>query len=393
MRVLTFLGYYLPGYKAGGPLRTLVNMAAGLSDSVEFWIVTRDRDQDEPKSYPSVSGNTWQRVGDVYVYYMTPDQCAVKGMAKLVSSTPHDLLYLNSFFDPVFTLKPLLGRSLLRSTGKPVVLAPRGEFSRGALNIKRFKKNIYKFVFSWLYRNINFQASSEYEKEDLLRGLPWLQRDKISVAVDLPGPVGEKSQFNPRSVGDRSLEESSLRVVFLSRIARIKNLDYALSVLMHVKCRVVFDIYGPREDPEYWAECEALISKLPVNIKVGCHGNVLPDEVKGTFAAYDLSFLPTQGENYGHVIAESISVGTPVLLSDQTPWRSLEADGLGWDLPLDNPRMFSEKIDLLASMADEERSFRRELVYKKAKEKLMDKVAIDANRELFFSVLKDKELR
>lgn len=44
--------------------------------------------------------------------------------------------------------------------------------------------------------------------------------------------------------------------------------------------------------------------------------------------------MPTQGENYGHVFIEALSSGTPILLSDQTPWRNLKDKGIGWDIPL-----------------------------------------------------------
>lgn len=391
IRVLTFVGYYLPGYKAGGPLRTLLNMTDSLHASVEFWIVTRDRDQDEPESYPSITANAWQKVGNAQVYYATPEKCTVRDMARVVSSTPHDLVYLNSYFDPVFTLRPLLGRLLFRSTDRPIVLAPRGEFSKGALDIKKLKKKIYKLVFSRLYRGLKFQASSDYEKEDFLNKLSWLKPDDVSVAIDLPSPIGGKPVRGSHTAEGEVPKEGSLKIIFLSRVARIKNLSYALSVLMNVKADIVFDIYGPREDPEYWAECEAIIARLPPNIKVDYCGNVLPDEVKDKFSAYDLFILPTQGENYGHVIAESISVGTPVLISDQTPWRNLEEEGLGWDLPLENPQAFSEKIGQLALMGSEERNDFCERVYEKAVEKLTDQVAINANKELFFSVLKNKE--
>ncbi|WP_419737153.1 glycosyltransferase family 4 protein [Pseudomonas sp. COR18] len=367
-------------------------MADSLHESVEFWIVTRDRDQDEPESYPSILANAWQRVGNAQVYYTTPEKCTIKDMAKVVSSTPHDLVYLNSFFDPIFTLKPLLGRLLLRSTDKPVVLAPRGEFSKGALDIKKLKKKVYKFIFSRLYRGLKFQASSEYEREDFLNKLSWLKRGDVSIAIDLPSPIGGKPTRASVVADGRESEAGSLRVVFLSRIARIKNLSYALTALMNVKADIVFDVYGPREDPEYWAECEAIIARLPSNIKFSYCGNVLPGDVKSTFAAYDLFILPTQGENYGHVIAESISVGTPVLISDQTPWRNLEEESLGWDLPLEKPQAFSDKIDQLALMGSDERNHFCGLVYEKAVEKLTDQVAIDANKELFFSVLKSKEL-
>ncbi len=42
--ILAFIGHYLPGYKAGGPIRTLENMVDALGDEFEFRIVTSDRD-------------------------------------------------------------------------------------------------------------------------------------------------------------------------------------------------------------------------------------------------------------------------------------------------------------------------------------------------------------
>ena len=44
MRILTFVDYYLPGYKAGGPIRTIANMVSQLGGEFEFLIVTRERD-------------------------------------------------------------------------------------------------------------------------------------------------------------------------------------------------------------------------------------------------------------------------------------------------------------------------------------------------------------
>ena len=42
--ILVFLGNYLPGFKSGGPLRTIVNLVDNLSDEFEFLIITSDRD-------------------------------------------------------------------------------------------------------------------------------------------------------------------------------------------------------------------------------------------------------------------------------------------------------------------------------------------------------------
>lgn len=36
MKILTLADYYLPGYKAGGPIRTLANMVDMLGDEFKF---------------------------------------------------------------------------------------------------------------------------------------------------------------------------------------------------------------------------------------------------------------------------------------------------------------------------------------------------------------------
>ncbi|WP_156882693.1 glycosyltransferase [Pseudomonas sp. CF161] len=389
IRIITFVSYYFPGFKAGGPLRTISNMVDNLSDVFEFWIITRDRDLDDSEAYPQVTTNTWQQVGHANVFYMSPDQCTVWGMIKILQSTPHEVVYLNSFFDPVFTMKSLLACKTIKSASKAVIVAPRGEFSPEALRLKKLKKRIYLSFFSWLYKDVTFQVSSAYEKYDLLQVLPWAEEDTI-IAMDLPAQTDPIFFFQSIKSRAQLPPRQQLKLVFLSRISPMKNLDYALAVLSAVKTPIVFDIYGPKEDPAYWAACDLLIKELPDNIMVNYCGSILPKQVKSTFAKYDLFFFPTRGENYGHVIAEAISVGTPVLLSDQTPWRNLEQDGLGWDLPLVAPSAFAETIDHFAQFTIQEREAQRKVVYKNAIVKLTDQSAVEANKELFFSAIRSR---
>ena len=96
--------------------------------------------------------------------------------------------------------------------------------------------------------------------------------------------------------------------------------------------------YGRIVDNSYWDRCKKSLEKLPKNIKASFLGELKKDEVTVTFSKYDLFFFPTGGENYGHVIAESLSVGTPVLISKNTPWFNLESQHLGWDIDLEKKR-------------------------------------------------------
>lgn len=389
--ILVLISFYLPGYKAGGPLRTISNMVDHLGDDFEFWIVTSDRDLGDTEAYPGLSLNQWVTLGKARVFYVSPENRTMAGLVNVIKNTPHDVLYLNSFFDPVFTVKPLLARCLGKFPRRPVVLAPRGEFSAGALKIKGLKKTAYVCVARMLglYKKIIWQASSVHEAEDIKRSFLIFDKD-ISVALDLPA----KRDLQSTGKKNRHISADSqgmLRLVFLSRISPMKNLDYALRVLSRIMIDVEFDIYGPLEDATYWQRCQALIRELPPNVQVAYRGTVKPENVAETFACYDLFLFPSHGENYGHVIAESLRVGTPVLLSDQTPWRALSDDGLGWDLALENMAGFVEMINLVSfknkKLTQKQKTEIRRHVQNKALGRLADPAVLEANRQLFYGRL------
>jgi glycosyltransferase involved in cell wall biosynthesis len=181
--------------------------------------------------------------------------------------------------------------------------------------LKASKKRIYISLVKalGLYDNLYWQASSNYESVDIGRELSLIAR-RVHVAPDLTAVASINLDLATRRAA------GPLRLIFLSRISPMKNLDFLLRVLRYVSADVQLAIFGPREDQNYWEQCSFLIDQLPKNIKVTVGAQVLPENVRDTFAKYDLFVFPTRGENFGHVVFESLSVGTPVLVSDQTPW-------------------------------------------------------------------------
>lgn len=263
-------------------------MVERLSDELEFYIVTSDRDMHDAQPYTDVNVNSWNMVGKAQVFYSSPARCCLGSFTKLIRETPHDLLYLNSFFDSVFTLKPLLSRRLGFLPNCPTVLAPRGEFSEGALNIKSWKKVPYLKVARLfdLYQDLIWHSSSEYESADIERVIGTPVAQKIVVARDL-SPSIEAPNLHPI---ERKIRKGVLRVCFLSRISPKKNLDFALRVLAKVSVPIAFNIFGPIDDVKYWGECQALISRLPPNIEVHSLGGVEHSEVALIMREHDLFF-------------------------------------------------------------------------------------------------------
>lgn len=392
MRVVSVFcmsAFYLPGYKSGGPVRTISALTQHLHKEVEFNILTADRDLLDEHPYPGIIVNEWNDLHYSRVFFASPSKSFVNSFIKCFKETPHDILYLNSFFDFKFTLIPLIARRLGLIPKSVTILAPRGEFSAGALEIKKRKKKLYIFLTKLLglYKNIIWHASSEYEASDIKRVMNFSlkgQMPDIHIACDLTEPL---NSMVTEDISNKFSPENPLKICFLSRISPKKNLAFALRILKKLKGEVIFDIYGPIEDSTYWRMCKDLISDMVPNVSINYCGAVENSKVRLVFSKYDLFFFPTRGENFGHVIAESMLAGTPVLLSDTTPWRNLEAIGVGWDLPIDNEQLFIDAIEETRNKTPEEYNQWRKNVHFYAKNKLQDSEAINDNRLLFLSYL------
>ena len=197
-----------------------------------------------------------------------------------------------------------------------------GEFSPAALELKSFRKWLYRrlALASGLYESLVWQASSEQEKEYVHSLILSSTGDQatILIAPDVPN-----SDVLSRAYVSQRPEKKTgcARFVFLSRIAQIKNLEFGLELLGLAKGEIELDIYGPIEDRDYWERCQERIRRLPDHVRVNYKGAVSTDQVIQIFSEYHFQILPTLGENFGYVILEALAGGCPVLISDQTPWR------------------------------------------------------------------------
>jgi len=391
--ILILVDYYLPGMKAGGPVRSVEHLVRRLGHRYRFRLIAGDRDLGDRRPYPEVPPGRWRRAGVAEAWYLAGGTKALGALRRVIRETPHDLLYLNSLFSPRMTFAVLLLRRLRAIPDRPVVLAPRGELHPGALatggwrasgpgtalvtNPRYLKKRLYIRVCRslGLFRGVVWQASTPSEAEHIRR---YLGADaRVMSARDLAGPLqGPPPERAPKEPG-------LLRVAYLSRISPKKNLEGAIALLAGVRGRVDFDIYGPVEEPGYWQQCRRALEALPPNVHARYHGMVPHEGVGEVLRAHDLLLLPTWGENYGHVVLEALVEGCPVLISDQTPWRDLERAGVGWDLPLTNPAAFRAVLERCVAMdpAEHAELCRRAVEYGRRCSE--DQEAVHATRDLF----------
>lgn len=327
--ILCFIPYYLPGYKYGGPIQSIKNFSHYLSCEFEICIVTRNRDFNKSLPFVNINTNEWNTIGQTKVFYISERNISFRSFYKLIKNSKCDLIYLNSLFDFKFTIIPLLIKFFGLLNSIPIIISPRGQLSEAALSFKKIKK----YLFLWfakhfkIYDNLHWQASSIQEYQDIKREFCQIIKS-IKIIPDL---FDFKKTYQNNNYRRQS---NFLRVIFLSRISPMKNLEFLINIFLKISSTIQFSIYGTKDDKEYWKKCLSILKKLPSNIKIKIEGEVSSKNVRNVFSKHDLFAFPTKGENFSHVILEALSVGTPVLVSDKTLWNSDKLKGLK-TLPLD----------------------------------------------------------
>lgn len=399
--VLVVLAHYLPGYRAGGPIRSIANMVEALGDDLDFRIVTRDRDLGDSAPFQQIESCRWVPVGKARVFYVPDTWRALGKLVWALIFTPADLVYLNSFFARRYSMLVLILRRLKVFRPESVLLAPRGEFSTGALCIKSWRKHAYIALArkAGLYGNVLWHASSQFEEQDIRNA--FCDQESIAVAGPIAGQAVEPvrklkimtaldmaGEHAGARVPQRSLKaRGRISLVFLSRVSRKKNLHGAIAMLHNLSGKVRFDIYGPIEDKGYWKACQQLTENLPANIEVRYRGEARHDAVHQILSENDALFFPTSGENYGHVIREALSAACPVIISDQTPWRDLQCLGVGWDIALGDTERFQSVIQSCIDMSPEDFAEHSLRAYQYSARLSRDPEIIVQNRNLFTRAL------
>jgi glycosyltransferase involved in cell wall biosynthesis len=375
-KILICVDWYTPGFKAGGPIRSVSNMVSYFKNDFDFYILTSAFDLGDQKPYNNVLLNQWHDQDGVFIKYLDKaylNYPTIKG--NLFEVNP-DVLYLNSLFSTNFTLYPL---RFARKYTKKVILAPRGMLGKGALEIKQSKKKVFLSIAKILgwYKNIVWHASTHEEVDEIKKMFG--NHSKIKVAQNIP----VKQAYNLETVIDFK-RTGKVKFIFMSRISKKKNLHLAIEALKSIKLdrEVEFDIYGVNEDRLYFDSFKNDIGKLSTQLTINYKGVVHPDKVPELYAKADYMLLPTMHENFGHTIVEAWANGCPVIISQNTPWHQLEEKNIGWDVDITNPNALKEALDLAIHLDFETYKSRVISSYDFFNSKVMDQHIIDDHKLL-----------
>lgn len=336
MKLFITYEYFLPAYKAGGPVQSLANLVANYGHT-EIYIYCRNTDLDgtvlDVKADQWVSFNSHTKV-----FYASEKN--ETNVYDLLTEVNPDVVFINGIFSPAFNLKPLLW-----SGDANKVVSARGMLHPGALSQKSLKKKAYLAAYKLLglHKKCIFHVTTQEEKQYVTDTFG--NGVKVYVAPNFPNVI-DKLPVTQK-------ESGKLKLVTIALISPMKNIKLVLDALGKCSSSITYDIYGPVKDAAYWQECQQLITTMPNNICVQYHGAVTPDKILNTLADNHCMIQPSKSENFGHAIYEALAAGNPVITSHYTPWNNLEESNAGFNVDINNVQTITDAIEKMASLNNE----------------------------------------
>lgn len=202
---------------------------------------------------------------------------------------------------------------------KPTVLHAQNADSDAFIARKLSKK--YNIPFIVTLRGLNSDPDSKIKNnlkkansliaissKQITDGKKLVNKDIIFV------PHGVKDSFYQNNL-KREFSAYKIRLITVSRLLKLKNIDIVIRCLSEVKFDYIFDIYG--EGTEY-KNLESLIIKLGLEHKIRLQGFLENNELPNKFQEYDLFVMPSYPESLGRVYFEAMASGLPVIASKNT---------------------------------------------------------------------------
>ena len=320
MRILFICPSYKPAYVYGGPvvvISLLAETLVKLGHDVTVYTTTANGASELP-----IPPERLQLVDGVKVWYfkrITKDHTHISfSLWRLLTATiqDFDVVHLHSWWNLLIVISSLICK---RKKIRPF-LSPHGMFSDYIMNTNNAmsKRWMHRVLGKSLLQNSTLHVSTQLEWEESKKILPHWE------GAIIPNPVSLPSRPYART------ENAVFTIGFMSRIDPKKGLDILLQALANVTFSYRLVIAGDGE-ATYLQRLREMARRLGNDDVIEWAGWKNGDEKFAFLSCLDLFSLPSHSENFAIVIIESLSVGTPVLISKGVGLASyIDQYQLGW---------------------------------------------------------------
>ncbi|MGH9332526.1 MAG: glycosyltransferase, partial [Vicinamibacteria bacterium] len=323
MRILHVSSYFAPAFTYGGPPKSIFGLCKALQEiGIEIEVFTTTANGSGELSAASVRSGSYDGLPVRYFPLAWPRRFfATSGLKEALEARveSYDLVHVHGLWN----VPGWLAAAASRRKSVPYLISPRGMLDRGSLAHHRIRKQ----VCFWLKEKQHLRgaallhATSEAEKESILRFGLGPPVEFVPNGVSTPQePI--RGSFRPRW----NLPESAPLVVYLGRIHRTKRIDLLLAAFERVRmtrANAVLVVAG-REDGLSWSSL-----RPEATGEVRWLGEVGEEDKWALLSEASVLVLCSDSESYGLSVAEALSGGVPVVVTQSCPWREVGTRGCG----------------------------------------------------------------
>ena len=316
MKVLSFVSSL--ELSSGGPSRSVPMLAKGLAElGVDITLMT----------IRSENMNTYALEGTTAKLKVLTTSFSKKEIAKYLAEERFDLIQIQSMWDLPYHKVMVEARRL----GIPYIVTPRGMLEPWSLSQRKWKKKLAW----WLYQCNDVQESV------CVFTTAKMEADHISnlgiTTSRAVIPNGIETDSYPCKT---SVDIVKKQVLFLSRIHVKKGIEILFDAWKRIHSEFAdwqLFVVGNGE-AEYIQSLENRVECLGLKDSIKILPPVYGNDKILLYQESALFCLPSFSENFGLVIAEAMSCGTPVITTTNCPWDILNETNTGWciDLSVDN---------------------------------------------------------
>lgn len=224
----------------------------------------------------------------------------------------------------------------------PVIVTPRGMLTSYTFAHKngRIKRIIHSTIGKQLLAAAHVHATSDKEKRDIL---DYSNPKSITVIPNLLANISY--------VKAKDIPVNPFKLIFLSRIDKKKGLEVLFEAVAKLKFEYHLTIAGTGPEA-YIIELKALALFLGIADSLSWIGQVDHNDKYEELSSHHLFVLASHNENFANVVLESLSVGTPVLITEQVGLSDyIQKSQLGW-VSKHNPFDLARHISSIAAARD-----------------------------------------
>ena len=324
--------YFYPFLDAGGPIRSIENLIKAFSKSHPLKLITSANSHQGEPLPDTIKCDCFVNdpITQTDIFYSHNSVKGYISILKLLFKYRHQTFYINGLFIPRLCFLPAL-------ICKNIIISPRGMLINDTLGKKAIFKKLYLFLLKQLIsKKVVWHATDKAEVSDIKRFFG--TNTNVQLISNIPVKPTEAAKKYTTQPG-------TLHLVYYGLIVQKKGVLTLIQTLKSLNYAVSLDIYGSVKDQAYWKLCQLQINENDSLASFNYKGHANPADSQNILAGYDALVLLTKGENFAHSIYEALSVGTPVIISDKTPWVFEEsATPAGWLVNYVNNEFDTDKL-------------------------------------------------